>query len=210
MGCLENKLESSENNLENNGKQTQTYSLILAMQRCTGHDSGKLHFKKCYCRCVLLLMTTAVMLLHSCCCHFCIFCCLFCFSSPSSFGYSKQARRHAKQWERFRGWKRLKKREHEGWRGIEKARLPYRRQSLSNKTHGKKKRTWRPWGREDVRTCQNRLALRYYSDMPSTSDRTSERSYQTLWKVLTFFVEDFVALMCQSWLSYLLQKTSAA
>ena len=110
------------------------------MQRCTGHDSGKLHFKKCYCRCVLLLMTTAVMLLHSCCCHFCIFCCLFCFSSPSSFGYSKQARRHAKQWERFRGWKRLKKREHEGWRGIEKARLPYRRQSLSNKTHGKKKR----------------------------------------------------------------------
>ena len=74
----------------------------------------------------------------------------------------------------------------------------------------KKKKTWRPWGREDVRTCQNRLALRYYSDMPSTSDRTSERSYQTLWKVLTFFVEDFVALMCQSWLSYLLQKTSAA
>ena len=179
-------------NLENNGKQTQTYSLILAMQRCTGHDSGKLHLKKCYCRCPAVddnsSDAVAFMLLSL---------LLSFFVSPPRLPLaipSKQGdmRNSGKGSEVEKDWKRENMKGDEG----SKRQDCHAEDSLSpTRPMEKQKKNMTavgPWG------CQNmseppRSPLLFWHAID-----LRQNLREKLPDFLEDFAEDFVALMCQS------------
>ena len=107
-GSLEKSRKQTGNSKTN--ERSTVYSLILATQRCTVHDSGKFHSKNAIVTVSLPAVAVdledaavddnssdavAVMLLS--------LLSSFLFLLPVFFLHSKKARRHAKSWERFRG-----------------------------------------------------------------------------------------------------------